>query len=115
MAVGLDALLGLACADSAIFDFDALVDEAALLVEGIVLAVAIGEVLAAGEKLILVWRLRSRAFLAMFWEVAVEVHSWRETFGDIVARLHVVALAPRFCRCGGGATADLLAPRNFTG
>jgi hypothetical protein len=54
MAVGLDVLLGLPCADSVIFGFGALVDEVALLVEGIVLGVAVGEDLTAGEKLILV-------------------------------------------------------------
>lgn len=54
MAVGLDVLLGLTCADSVIFGFDGLVDEVALLAYGIGLVVAAGEDLAAGEKLILV-------------------------------------------------------------
>jgi hypothetical protein len=94
IAVGFAALLDLA--------FEALVVVAAVaLLEGVVLIVAIGEDFAAGEKLIFVCRLRSRAFLAIINAVAVKDTRYNNVkqfidVSDLVhSVVHHVAFAPR--------------------
>jgi hypothetical protein len=65
MAVGREGLLELGRAGFVFFRVGAFVGVVAAFFEGVAPIAAVGEDLAAGEKLIFVCRLRSRAFLAM--------------------------------------------------